>query len=79
MDYLLLHLETRAERDDWEALSSINTPYAAGKKTLLQPDGNVKTADAMIKQSILAAFTSPDLTETDRARFSVDQGPPQHV
>ena len=71
---MLLRLEIRAERDDWDALTSIAEPFNKAFEALKQVDanGNPKLADAdvFIRTAALAAVTSTDLTDKDRIRVA---------
>lgn len=70
-DHALFRIETRAERDDWDQLSTIAAPFTQAMSALAQLDGtgqpNLTLADAQIRQAILATLQSPDLTERDRS------------
>ncbi len=74
LDYILLRLEIRTERDDWDSLTSISGPFNQAFEALKQVDanGNPKMADAeiLIRTAALAAVTSPDLTSLDRIRVA---------
>ena len=74
VDYMLLRLEIRAERDDWDSLTSIAEPFNKAFEALKQVDasGNPKLADAdvFIRTAALAAVTSADLTDKDRIRVA---------
>jgi hypothetical protein len=70
VDFLLLRLETRSSRDDWDSLSSIHGPFARAIEALGQTDTSgqpkVADADAYVRSAAVAALASPDLTDTDR-------------
>jgi hypothetical protein len=68
VDYLLFRVERMAERDDWDSLSSIARPFHDALTALSH--GNTPTADALVRRALLEAFTSPDLTRTDRPRVA---------
>lgn len=74
VDYLLLRIETRKERDDWNALTSISEPFNKAMTALGQVDvnGNPRVADAdiYIQSAAAAALASPDLTTQDRPRVA---------
>jgi len=74
VDYLLLRIETRSYRDDWEALSTINEPFTRAITALTQVDanGNYNVADAevFIRTAAVAALNSPDLTVRDRPQIA---------
>lgn len=67
-DYMLFRVERVQERDDWDALSSISTPFRDALTALSH--GNTALAEALVKRAMLEAYHSPDLTRTDRARVS---------
>jgi hypothetical protein len=73
-DYMLLRLEIRPERDDWDSLTSIADPFNKAFEALKQVDasGNPKLRDAeiFIRTAALAAVTSTDLTAKDRVRVA---------
>lgn len=74
VDYMLLRLEIRKERDDWASLTTIADPFNKAFEALKQVDamGKPKEADAdvFITSAALAAVTSQDLTDTDRIRVA---------
>lgn len=70
VDYLLLRIERLAERDDWDSLRSIATPFRDALSALSH--GNGVVADAYIRRALLEAWTSPDLTRVDRTRVSTE-------
>jgi hypothetical protein len=74
VDYMLLRLETRKERDDWDALTSISEPFNMAMHALGQVDANgnprVADADIYIQSAAAAALASPDLTTQDRPRVA---------
>ena len=65
-DYLLLRLEKRSERDDWEGLSTIMDPFSVALSAL--GDGARSRADALLRVAIVAVLNSPELTTADRRR-----------
>lgn len=74
VDYMLLRLETLPERDDWDALATINEPWTKAMEALSQTDasGNPRLADAdtFVRVAAVAALNSPDLTAKDRTRVA---------
>jgi hypothetical protein len=65
-DFMLLHVEIRDQRDDWNELTSIATARKAALDAL--GDGDATRADAQHKQALLAAMQAPEITGTDRRR-----------
>lgn len=65
-DFLLLHVELRDARDDWNALGSIATPFKAAIDALGESD-NAK-ADAHLRVALVAALKADELTKADRRR-----------
>lgn len=65
-DHMLLHLNFRTERDDWDQLDSIQDPYRKALEALR--DFEEEKAEAQIRVAIVAALQSPDLTRADRYR-----------
>lgn len=65
-DYMLFRIERMAERDDWDSLASIAAPFRDALTALSHGNGTV--ADAHVRRAMLEAWTSPDLTRTDRSR-----------
>jgi hypothetical protein len=65
VDYLLLQIEARTERDDWR-LSNIQEPLDKAKEALIQ--GEEEKADAFKRVALLNAWQSPDLVNADRRR-----------
>lgn len=74
VDYMLLRIETRRHRDDWDALNNINEPFTKAINALNQVDANgnidVATADAYIRTAVVAALNSPDLAARDRTQVA---------
>jgi hypothetical protein len=74
VDYMLLRLETVAQRDDWDGLTSINEPWTKAIESLSQTDasGQPRLADAetFVRVAAVAALNSPDLTVQDRMRVA---------
>jgi hypothetical protein len=74
VDFMLLRIETRRYRDDWDAFSSISEPFTKAMNTLMQLDAagkpNVADAAAFIRAAAVAAMTSPDLTAKDRVQVA---------
>lgn len=64
--YMLFRIESRTERDDWAALTTIAAPFDNAVKAL--GDGEAQKAEALFKTAIVAALQSPDLTRADRSR-----------
>jgi hypothetical protein len=65
-DFMLLHIEVRDARDDWNQLTSIATARKAAMDALVE--GDMAKADAQLKQALLAAFQAPEITGMDRRR-----------
>jgi hypothetical protein len=65
-DYLLFKIERRQERDDWDSLTTIQKPFAEARRALR--DRNTDRAEDLIREAVLMALESPDLTRADRAR-----------
>ena len=65
-DFMLLHLEIRDQRDDWNELTNI----ANARKATLDAlgEGDLAKADAKHKEALLAAMQAPEITGTDRRR-----------
>jgi hypothetical protein len=75
VDYMLIQLEIRQERDDWDQLTSISEPFARAIEALGQIDpttGQPKLAeaDAFVRSAAIAALNSADLTSADRMRVA---------
>jgi hypothetical protein len=70
-DYMLLRLERRDERDDWDSLTSIQKPYERAIEML--EAGNIEQAEAFIRSAKAAAFTSKELTAKVDRRRVIDQ------
>jgi hypothetical protein len=75
VDYMLIQLEIRRERDDWDQLTSISEPFSKAIEALGQLDpatGEPKLAeaDAFVRSAAVAALNSPDLTAVDRMRVA---------
>jgi hypothetical protein len=74
VNYMLLRVETRWERDDWESLESINAPWTKAITTLSEVDSNgqIKASDAdiAVRVAIAAALNSSDLTTNDKLRVA---------
>jgi hypothetical protein len=69
-DYMLFRIERVAERDDWDSLASIATPFRDALTALTH--GNPVVADAHVRRAMLEAWTSPDLTRADRTRVCTE-------
>jgi len=65
-DFMLLRIEMRDARDDWNELTSIAVPRKAALAAL--NDNDQTKADAQQRLALLAAFQAPELTSTDRRR-----------
>ncbi len=66
-DYMLFYIETRVERDDWR-LQNIQQPLEQAQAALVA--GEKDRAETLLKQSLIAAMTSPDLAIRDRRRVA---------
>lgn len=66
--YMLFRIEKRADRDDWEGLTSIREPYDSALDALEQQDQ--QRAETFIRTAIAKALQSPDLTQADRIRVA---------
>jgi hypothetical protein len=71
-NYLVFRIDTPAERDDWESLSSIEEPYQAAvemlQSALTNPDPELSKnmlveADRRLGAAKLAAFRAKELTK----------------
>lgn len=67
-DHLLLHIESRSERDDLSRLSNFWQPFKDSLDALANAEDD--KAKASIRQAIAAARTSHDLTDADRSRVT---------
>ena len=71
---MLLQLEIRAERDDWASLTNIadqfNNAFESLKQVVVNGSPKLADADVFIRTAALAAVTSTDLTDKDRARVA---------
>jgi hypothetical protein len=67
-DYMLFKIERRQERDDWDSLTTIQKPFADARRALR--DRNTDRAEDLIREAVLMALESPDLTRADRARVA---------
>ncbi len=65
-NYMLIRVERRDERDDFDSLSSIREPYQQAIDLLT--DGELQPAKKALRKAIGAALKSSDLTEADRRR-----------
>jgi hypothetical protein len=74
VDFMLLRIETRRCRDDWDAFNTISEPFTKAMNALTQTDtaGNPNVADAaaFIRAAAVAAMNSPDLTANDRVKVA---------
>jgi hypothetical protein len=62
--YMLFQIESRGERDDWEAFHNIQDPFQRAIEELSK--GNNAEAKNQLTLSMLAAYFSLDLTRHDR-------------
>jgi len=67
-DHMLLHVEERTERPDLSKLTSFYEPFEKALEAL--SDDDATRADTLIRQALIAARVSPDLTEADRSRVT---------
>jgi hypothetical protein len=67
---MLFRIERMAERDDWDSLASIATPFRDALTAISL--GNAAVADGHIKRAMLEAWNSPDLTRNDRTRVCAE-------
>ena len=67
-DHMLLHIEERTERPDLSQLGSFYEPFEKALEALGTDDST--RADTMIRQALIAARVSPDLTQADRSRVT---------
>jgi hypothetical protein len=65
-DFMLLHFEVRPDRDDWNQLGSINTPFREAITALEQNED--PKAEVLFRQALGAALKAPELTKIDRRR-----------
>jgi hypothetical protein len=65
-DYMLLRLEIFEQRDDWEKLTTIDTPRKAALQALAGFDED--KAKVQLTLAKLAAMQAPELTKADRRR-----------
>lgn len=68
--YLLLRIQKETERDDWEGLTSIMTPFGAAISAL--GAGHYEDADSYYRAALAATVNSPDLTQADRRRVAAE-------
>lgn len=66
--HLLLRIEKRTERDDWEGLGSIMDPFNSALEAL--GDDEKERAESLYRSALAAAMRSPDLTIADRRRVA---------
>ncbi len=64
--YMLLRIEARSERDDWDSITSIQKPFELAIDMLELE--NLEQADAYRKAAIAAALKAAELTKVDRRR-----------
>jgi hypothetical protein len=66
-NYILLRIERRDKREDWDGMPSISTPYQNCLKAL--QTGSVDQAKVHLRTAITAALEAPELTKkVDRRR-----------
>jgi hypothetical protein len=65
--YMLFKIEGRADRDDWEFLTTLNEPF---QKAMELAPTDPAQSDAALRQAILAAWRSPELVAADRPRVA---------
>jgi hypothetical protein len=71
VDYMVLRVETRRYRDDWDSLSSISGPFNEAIEALSKGSPQAEAeADALIKTAAYGALTSPDLAARDRSQVA---------
>jgi hypothetical protein len=79
-NYILVRIEHRETRDDWDSLTSIQTPYQNALNAL--QTGSLEQAQVHLKTAIAGALVAPELTkkvdrrrvvEALRARFEEDK------
>jgi hypothetical protein len=66
VDDMVLHIEVRAERDDWNALASIAEPFKRAIEAL--SGGDSAKAEAEVRLALRAAYVAAELTDADRRR-----------
>lgn len=66
--YMLFRIESREERDDMDGLTNISKPF--NEAISAQLFGEEERAKTLLRTSIVAAMTSPDLTRADRRRVA---------
>lgn len=69
-DHLLLRIEVKTTRDDWETFPSISKPYKDCVDALAEQDES--RAHEHLRAAVLAAFKAPELTQAQR-RVVVDE------
>jgi hypothetical protein len=68
--YMLFRIENREERDDWDALSTIQEPFRKAIEALREGKKGTERAESFLRTAITAALVSPDLTKADRSRVA---------
>ncbi len=63
-DHVLVRLEVRATRDDWQSLRHIGGPFESALKAATLADA--ATADAFLRVAIVAAWDAAELTDAHR-------------
>ncbi len=74
VDYMLLRIETREHRDDWEMLQPLKEYYDQAKQALTpalslvddKRDAKIAEADLSMNRALGVILSSPDLTDEDR-------------
>jgi len=74
VDYMLLRIEAREHRDDWETLQPLKEYYDQAKQALTQAlglvdekrDAKIAEADFSMNRALGVIVSSPDLTDEDR-------------
>jgi hypothetical protein len=67
MDHMLLRIEIRSERDDYDQLTQIYGPFNKALDALEAEE--METAQTYYRAAVSATRTSPDLTKADRIRM----------
>jgi hypothetical protein len=67
-DFMLIHIEVREDRDDFNQLRAIREPFDAALNAVQL--GDQAQADALYRATIAAVLRSPELTKADRRRVS---------
>jgi hypothetical protein len=67
--YMLLRIEARQERDDWDSLQSMQLPFQAAIAAL--GDREYEQAETQFRHAVSVALLSPDLARADRRRVAL--------